>query len=370
MLFFKERSYHIKKRADGRYCKQILVGYHPDGRRKLKTIYGQTIKEVEKIERKIKTQLDNHTYIEDCKITVGEWAKIWLETYKRGLKPNTYNVYKYCISAHFDEIKDISLTDLKLTHLQIIVNNIVRVPNIRAAEIFKSTISQMLDKAVENEMISKNVAKKILIPKKHRKEKRALEDSEIKDILSLDIPLMTRCFIKIMLYCGLRRGEAWALTKDDVDLKNKYITVSKTVYFDTTIGRKTLVGTPKSRSSNRHIPMPDILFDDLQKYLSTHKGKYLFDGELLKDYQFRKMWDSFINLYRSSYDNVRDDITPHIFRHTYATMLYNAGVDIKTAQYLLGHATIQMTLDIYTHLQKGKDLEAVGKLNDFLVNHS
>ena len=75
----------MKKRADGRYCKNVLVGYHPDGKRKFRTIYGKTIKEVEKKEVEIKSQLSNNSYIENDKITVGEWAQEWFETYKTNL---------------------------------------------------------------------------------------------------------------------------------------------------------------------------------------------------------------------------------------------------------------------------------------------
>ena len=62
---------------------------------------------------------------------------------------------------------------------------------------------------------------------------------------------------------------------------------------------------------------------------------------------------------------IADDITPHMFRHTYATSLYYAGIDIKTAQTLLGHSSIQMTMDVYTHLDQTKILSAGDKLNAF-----
>ena len=62
---------------------------------------------------------------------------------------------------------------------------------------------------------------------------------------------------------------------------------------------------------------------------------------------------------------IADDITPHMFRHTYATSLYYSGVDIKTAQYLLGHSSIQMTLDVYTHLDNEKITDSKAKLDAF-----
>ncbi len=64
---------------------------------------------------------------------------------------------------------------------------------------------------------------------------------------------------------------------------------------------------------------------------------------------------------------ISDDITPHLFRHTYATNLYYAGIDIKTAQYLLGHSSIQMTMDVYTHLDNNRISEAGNKLNEFFM---
>ena len=72
----------MKKRADGRYCKQVLIGYQPDGRKKYKNIYGLTIKEVEKKERELRCKIEQGRYIENQNITIAEWAKEWLNTYK------------------------------------------------------------------------------------------------------------------------------------------------------------------------------------------------------------------------------------------------------------------------------------------------
>lgn len=78
-----------KKRADGRYCKQILVGYKPDGKRQMKTIYGKTIREVEQKERDIREQIDMGIKVVDI-ITTGEWADTWLKTFKSNIAHNTY----------------------------------------------------------------------------------------------------------------------------------------------------------------------------------------------------------------------------------------------------------------------------------------
>ena len=237
------------------------------------------------------------------------------------------------------------------------------------------TVKQMLNQAIKSDYIYKNVADNITLPKRNKPEKRALSDSEIKDILSLELNKIVETFIYIMLYTGLRRGEAWALAKNDINLKEKTLEVNKTVHFNK---NSINIGTPKSKASNRTIKMPDVLCEVLKGYLAETKTLSLFciNDELITPSQFKKLWEGFIKTFNENKGGNKDikviatDITPHIFRHTYATMLYNAGVDIKTAQYLLGHASIQMTLDIYTHLQKGKDIEAVEKLNNLISQNS
>ena len=96
---------------------------------------------------------------------------------------------------------------------------------------------------------------------------------------------------------------------------------------------------------------------------------------------FRRFWDGIMDklntaaggrnyISRNKGENkviaISQDITPHTFRHTYATMLYYAGVDIKTAQYLLGHSSIKVTMDIYTHIDKSQVKNTVSKLELFL----
>lgn len=80
---------------------------------------------------------------------------------------------------------------------------------------------------------------------------------------------------------------------------------------------------------------------------------------------YRKFWLGIIKTLNQSSD-ISIDFTPHICRHTYATTLYYSGVDIKTAQYLLGHSSLQMTLQVYTHLDKDRMTDEISKLNEYV----
>ncbi len=105
----------MKKRADGRYCKQILVGYHSDGRKKTKTIYGKTIREVEKKERELRSELEQGIYVDNKNILISQWADEWLSVYKGSISTNTYRRYEQMIKNQIKPLLgDIPLVKLRL----------------------------------------------------------------------------------------------------------------------------------------------------------------------------------------------------------------------------------------------------------------
>ncbi len=362
----------MKKRADGRYLKQITIGRQPDGSPKYKNIFGRTQREVEKKAADFIALQNKGLVSRDEKLTVDSWAQTWLETYKSGVRPPTYTMYKYIISKHFAPFAGIRLTQLRSADIQAALNSLRG--HRRTQEKFLLTIKQVLRQAVINDFIYKNVAEGIKLPPCHKKEKRALTDKEQQDIFALALPEKTRAYLGLIMYCGLRRGEAWALNTKDISLKNRTVHVSKTTYYDHGIK----VGPPKTQAAVRTIPMPDELFDILSPYLKKRSSLFVFgeNGQFMREAEFDKMWRGFISAYNESKGGnelitaIAGDITPHIFRHTYATMLYYAGVELKEAQYLLGHSTIAMTLNIYTHLDNRSMHEAGGKLNEFLKQKS
>ena len=161
---------------------------------------------------------------------------------------------------------------------------------------------------------------------------------------------------------------------NDINLKERTISISKNLVFIKNRGEIKL--TPKTESSNRVIPMPDMLYSVMTEYLPTVKNLYIFStlntGEVITETSFRRMWEKVLNRINESAGGsngrlkviaIANDLTPHLFRHTYATSLYYAGIDIKTAQYLLGHASVEVTLDIYTHLAAEDNNEVANKLN-------
>lgn len=351
-----------KKRADGRYATSILIGYQDNGKPKLKTLYGRTIRELEDKTAEFRALQNKGIIIDDKSMTVGQWAEKWLELFKRSKSYNTYEMYRSCIHTHIvPQIGAVRLNALKKHMIQTMLNEVVESGSQRTAEIIRLTMKQLISAAIDEQYIYADVSRGLTLPERTRKEKRALTDEEIKKIQTADLTLRERTLIELLLYAGLRRGEALGLSPKDIDFKRNTISISKTVIFKGNTPE--IKDTPKSDSGIREIPIPSNLKATLQEYLQSRIGEsYLLTMErrnsLITKSSFRKLWDNIIK--KTGLDK---DVTAHILRHTYSTKLFYGGIDAKTAQYLLGHSSISMTLDIYTHLQKD-NTEIRTKLND------
>lgn len=331
------------KRADGRYETTITITI--DGEKKRKHVYGKTIKEVDDKVAELRSQSNKGNLIDDRFMTMEEWAKKWLITYKKGkVSDNTYAGYENAVNVHIIPfIGSKRLQELKKNHLQQVLNKLIDEEKIQTAKKVNVTLGQIVRAALEENYIYKDISIGLQLPKPKQNKKRTLTDKEIFDVQCAELPPKQQAFLYILLYTGMRRGEALALLPTDIDFENKKITISKTLVFGK--NQSTVKDTTKSNAGMRVLPLPDRLALSLKKIISDDVLFPSAHGGYMTRTSFRRFWDI---LSRDA--GLCEDVTPHIFRHTYATKLYYGGVDVKTAQYLLGHSSIQVTLEIYTHL--------------------
>ena len=350
-----------KKRADGRYCTHVLIGMDSDGKRQRKTVYSKTIRGLEEKAAELRRQVGLGTVTKDDGITVGEWADLWLNTYKAGVEYNTAKMYKFIVENYVKKfLGAMKLKDVKTMHLQRIINE-----NRDKAGIVKKfglTINQIFEQATMNDIVAKNPAKGMSFPSVQRDTgKRALTEEEIEKIKSLPLDAKTKCFVFLLLYTGMRKSEALALTKGDIDREIMEITINKALVFGT--NRSSVKDTAKTPAGNRVVrilaPLKDALFSHMDR-LETDLLFATSSGGTFTGTAYRRMWEKFERAMGTK------EITAHIFRHNFATMLYNADVDVKAAQSMLGHKNIQVTLDIYTHLGKAKMEGAMEKLEAYV----
>ena len=373
------REAKIKKRSDGLYQCSITVGRKPDGKPQRKTIYAKTLKELEFKASEYKRHMRHGTLSSDEKMTFGQLAEVWLRDYKPSISITTRNMYKMILNSYLlPELAAYKLKDLKPHHLQSIINRMADSGKAQSTlKKVKITAAQILQIAMDNDVVYRNVFSKASIPDIAEAKRRPLTDDEVTLITNtytghrMGVPAL------LLLYCGLRRGELIALTWNDISIKNKTITVNKAAVFD---NNQALVQSPKTEAGIRTVPLPDAILDAVRaarKAAETTMVCPAADGLLMTKTAFNKAWKSYmhyLNIQAGGRDASRshpkvvavDNLTPHMFRHTYATILYNAGVDVKSAQRFLGHADINVTLKIYTHLTAQKEQDAIASLNRHL----
>jgi integrase len=178
----------------------------------------------------------------------------------------------------------------------------------------------------------------------------------------------------LLLYCGLWRGELVALTWDDVDIKNKKIKINKVVIFH---NNHPVLSSPDPPSRNREIPIPTIIIEIVEKAKNEAKYKLVcpsFKGKMMSRSEMDNAWKSYLqylNIIANGCDESRslskavmiDNPSPRAFRKTYASLLFNAGVDVKSASAFLGHSSVNSTLDLSVRLVPEKEIDSTDLIN-------
>ena len=378
-----------KRRKDGLIAVQVYLGMGEDHKRRYKTVYGATQKEADAKAEQIKLSLKKGLDLSAEKDTFGEWSARWLRLKRTEVSIKRYNSYKCCVDK-YDALKDIPISKLRPSDFQTIILDVANcnpTTNKPAAKYtltsIKNTAKQIMQLAVDNRVIDYNPVLSVKIPDTHKSPtRRALTAAEQSWIV--DTPHRAQTAAMIMMYAGLRRGEVIPLTWSDIDINNRTITVCKSVEM---INDKPCVKSyTKTEAGMRTVDIPKKLAD----YLASRPRNGLLvcssaKGHMLTETAWKRMWESYIKDLNIKYGNFDDFVdrpkskcipggvpiviphfTAHWLRHTFATILYLAGVDVLTAKEQLGHSDIKTTLDIYTHLDSEYKRRSMSKLDDYL----
>ena len=354
----------LKKRKDGRYLKSFVF-IDENGSKRRKYVYGYTVKELEEkyLEAiEVEKEKEKRATSPGSEITVGEWAQTWLDTYKSGVAYNTRKMYEINVHTYIiPAMGHLHLNEVQLIHIQNLLNTYKAKGLHRTAQTIYVSLNQMFEVARKSAYISTNPTLDVERPKYRKPDKRALTELELEIINNAPLTLKEMAFVLLLLHTGLRRGEATALTLADVDMKSGMININKSLYHE---NNRALVKDPKTKAGMRIVPILDELKPALAQYLLSMNSQILFpavsNGAYMSQTSFRRFWNKIIRKITDA-GITANDITPHIFRHTYTSRLVKNGVSIKDAQYVLGHSSAKVTLDIYAHFdpkapQNVKDL--------------
>lgn len=349
-----------KKKNSNVYEKKISLGRKPDGTPIRKSITGRTIAELnQRIEdAKQKWMLMNS--VTDS-VLFETYANKWLASAKAVRSLNTQRMYRETLRQIIPEIGDRYFSEITLPDLQKIIND--RADKYETCNKIRLTLRQIYESALEDGLTKLNT-KKLIIPPKPSKEKRALTESETDAIFKAEFTDEQRLFVKLLYYTGVRREEALALEPGDINFDTNTISITKVVIFPQ--NQPILKPSPKSSAGNRKLPIPADFRDDLKEYTSKCET-YLFSraddptGYMSKSC-YTKFW-RYITKAMAEVEPSSKTLTAHIFRHNYATLLYYSGISPKKAAQLMGHEGIDMIMKIYAHLDEERE-NATEKLDN------
>ena len=346
----------LKKRKDGRYQRKVTLS---NGKQKF--VYGKTIAEVNAAANALMNQDTAGLEVGDHTL-VGEWAKIWLKNYKSDLRAATIKMYRDSYNLNImEQIGYMELRNVKPVHIRQVMASVASRSESLQRKVLL-TMRQLFEEARLNHLIIDNPTEGIKItPHAKAEKKKALLPDEVDILMSVVVEPRARVFCALCLYCGLRKEEALGLQWSDI--QSNSLTVRRAMTFLN--NQQDPVDDLKTKAAHRVIPIPDklraILLD------TPHLSRYIVPasngGDMTRS-AFTRMWNSHV------VSLVPFPLHPHMLRHTYATTLYRARVDLRTAQKLMGHSSIQVTADIYTHLEQEDSLHVADKLNEYLSGKS
>lgn len=359
----------ITKRPDGRYCIRIMR----DGQKVTK--YAKTRKDAESILREITYEMEHGTYRKDTKLTCDQWFETWIDTYKKpSIKESTIAEYQCYYKVHIKTmIGKMHLQSVKASHIQKILNGMQE--NGYSERVIHHVFivaNGMMKQAVKEQLILFNPADGVTIPKGKPQESHiamTVQEQKLFTDHIQDGNQILDSFLQFQLCTGLRFGECAALRWQDIDLKNKVVHVRHTVHV---VDGVDVLTSPKTKSSLRTVPLIPQAIEVLRRERARTAGqkvialdRYVFDGG-----DDRAVTLQTLNRYMKRIckeirqEGIEDfpTLTSHCLRHSFATRAIENGMPPQTLKSILGHSSLSMTMDLYSHVlgdQKQAGMELI-----------
>ena len=370
-----------KKRADGRYTCSLDIGTDADGKRVRRVFYGSTVQEArEKRDEYVRGQLKKEPAQDG--ITLSEWSDRWIGLYNSGIARRTRDRKRAALRQITNALGEHRLADITHADVQAYMNT--REGKSRAdISLHKGILFGLFDTAMLNHLITENPCVGLRLPKAGQYHgHRALDEQEQAVILAAAPHHRAGLWALLMMCAGLRREEMAALRWEDIDLEAGTISVSRAAEMDS-LGS---VKETKTEAGARIVPIPKPLREALERVPARDRHALVCvnaSGGPLSLTAYRQGWSSFMLVCLRVANGIRPystvqgwksgsdarvtrgfACTAHDLRYTYATVLYDADVDVKTAQYLMGHKDFSVTMRIYTQLSERKKAASIARLSE------
>lgn len=357
----------IYQRGDGYWCANISVGFSDSGKRRRKTVYGATKAEVQTKLRTVANEVSAGGPVETSRLTLGEYLDRWLKIIAQSIAPNTLARYKGIVKNQLKPyLGGVRLVKLEPIHVeQLYVTLDGQKCSARSIQLSGVTLGKALQHAIKLKLITFNPVRGIAKPRVVKKEMVVWDAARVATFLKASKDDRLYPMYVIALAGGLRQGELFALKWSDVDFDGSCMTVQRSL--EEINGVVRLKETKNGKA--RRVDLPVFAMSALRSHRAAmlaegNIGSAVFcaqeGGYLLKANFLRR---SFVPLIVAA---EVPRIRFHDLRHTHATMLLQAGENIKVVSERLGHASVKITLDTYAHVLPTMQKAAADKMQKLL----
>ena len=331
--------------------------------------------------------------------TMDQWFQIWLNDYKiNNVKPTTRQIYEDLYKCQIKQpLGNLPISQIKPIHIQRMYNQFMsKGLSSKYLHNVNAVLYNLFDVAVHNDLIAKNPCSGVIKPPIDTIERRVLTSQEQIRFLRFirqDRWTFYEPTLTVLLGTGLRVGELLALNWEDINFEQKNISVTKTLVYVKDLDTKKFhfsIQTPKTKHGKRIIPLQKDVALALQRQQqnqaaihaqgkwSPHPGfeRLIFTGRTGQPQQrgaVQGMLNKIVKAMNAEEEQLAKEdgrepilmahLHPHALRHSFATRCFEVDMPIKTVQTLLGHSSIQMTMDLYTHVSEQKMLEDIQRLD-------
>jgi len=290
------------------------------------------------------------------KTTLQDYLTRWLEDVcVPRLEANTVKAYRTCIDLHIaPRIGQLWLTDIQPRHIQHLYADMAADGiGARTIELTHVTLHSALKQAVRWQMLSRNPAEGAVPPRPERREMKALEPEQIAAVMDAARKTPIGDLVYLALCTGMRKAELLGLRWTDIDWDASSIQVQRNLV---RVGKETIIKDTKTKSSRRSVPIDTTVIDHLRAMKAVSKSDYVFTRQ-----DHRGPMDPSTVTHQFARIAAAAGVSGlrfHDLRHTHASLLLAAGIHPKVVQERLGHSTITVTMDIYSHVVPTMQREA------------
>lgn len=363
---------------------RYTAGYDPGtGKQIQKSISGKTQKEVRQRLQQITTAIDDGTYSQPSKMTIGQWLDLWHKEYLGSVKQATVAHYGSHIETHLKPaLGAVRLTELKPHQVQALYNRLLRSPenpdglSAKTIKNLHGVLHLALKQAVMLGYLRSNPADACILPRTEKKEVAFLEEDGIKALLKAIEGHPFERIYRVDLFTGLRQGEILGLTWDCVDFDSGVLTINKQLQKEHKKGGLySLVSCKTDRV--RRIQVAPFVLDILKQQrmkqnqdrlraggLWENEWNLVFTNELGEHLCAPTVYNHFKRIVK---EIGLPDVRFHDMRHTFAVLSLQNGDDIKTVQANVGHATASFTLDVYGHVSQKMQKDSADRMQNYFT---